>query len=165
MSDDSYYTDEEDEALSDESDCLVSSFQFQHMSNDSEQLEKNMAGHPSSSPQPSSPSSTSSSPAPPSSSSSDSSDLDGDIMGRPYIRHCCRKLRNVEFVRNLVWKLYTSCCLQDFMLLVKQIANGNLSPLNIALLLCLECARWQSLKSTTQIKYRDVTKTFWLVVY
>ena len=122
-----------------------------------------MAGHPLSSPQPSSPSSTSSSPAPPSSSSSDSSDSDDDIMGRPYIRHCCRELRNVEFVRNLVWKLYTSCCLQDFILLVKQIANGNLSPLNIALLLCLEHVR--SLKSTTQMKYRDVTKTFWLVVY
>ena len=124
-----------------------------------------MAGHPLSSPQPSSPSSTLSSPAPPSSSSSDSSDSDDDIMGRPYIRHCCCELRNVEFVRNLVWKLYTSHCLQDFMFLVKQIANGNLSPLNIAFLLCLEHVRWQSLKSTTQMKYRDVTKTFWLVVY
>ena len=128
---------------------------------------KNMAGHPLSSPQPlSSPSSALSSPAPLSSSSSDSSDLDDDdILGRPYIRHCCRKLRNVEFVRNLVRKLYTSHCLQDFMLLVKQIANGNLSSPNITFLLCLEHARWQSLMSTTQMKYRDVTKTFWLVVY
>ena len=51
------------------------------------------------------------------------------------------------------------------MLLVKQIANGDLSPLNIAFLLCLEHAKWQSLKSTTLMKYRDITKTFWLVMY
>ena len=51
------------------------------------------------------------------------------------------------------------------MLLVTQIANGQLSPLNIAFLLCLERAKWQSLKSMTQMKYRDVTKRFWLVVY
>ena len=110
MSDDSYYTDhadeeEEDEALSDETYGLVSSFQFQHTSNgDFQQLGKNMAGHPSSSPDPSSsPSSSDSDPAPPSSSSSsDSSDSDDDILRRPYIRYCCCELRNVEFVRNLV---------------------------------------------------------------
>ena len=51
------------------------------------------------------------------------------------------------------------------MLLVTQIVNGQLSPLNITFLLCLKHAKWQSLKSTTQMKYRDVTKRFWLVVY
>ena len=169
MSDDSYYTDhadeeeDDDEALSDETYGSVSSFQFQHTSNgDFQQLGKNMAGHPSSSPDPSSsPSLSDSDPAPPSSSSSsDSSDLDDDILRRPYISYCCRELRNVEFVRNLVRKLYTSCCLQNFMLLEKQIANGDLSPLNITFLLCLEHAKWQSLKSTILMKYRDVTKTF-----
>ena len=51
------------------------------------------------------------------------------------------------------------------MLLVAQIVNGELSPLNIAFLLCLKHAKWQSLKSTTQMKYREVTKTCWLIVY
>ena len=51
------------------------------------------------------------------------------------------------------------------MLLVTQLASGKLSPLNIAFLLCLEHAKWQSLKSTTQMRFREVTKKFWLVVY
>ena len=51
------------------------------------------------------------------------------------------------------------------MLLVTQLASGKLSPLNIAFILCLERAQWQSLKSTTQMRFRDVTKKFWLVVY
>ena len=127
-----------------------------------ERLQKgNMAGQSPSS----SPSSSSSSPTPPLSSSSDSDSDDDDIWGRPYVRHCCCELRNVVFVQRLVQKLYTSCCLQDFMLLVTQIANGQLSPLNITFLLCLKHAKWQLLESTTQMKYRDVTKRFWLVVY
>ena len=51
------------------------------------------------------------------------------------------------------------------MLLVTEIVNGEWSLLNIAFLLCLKRAKWQSLKSTTQMKYREVTKRFWLVVY
>ena len=54
---------------------------------------------------------------------------------------------------------------QILMLLVTQLASGKLSPLNIAFLLCLEHAKWQSLKSTTQMRFREVTKKFWLVVY
>ena len=162
VSGDSYCINSEDEPLSQSSTDAgsVSSFHTQHAS-PGERLQKgNMAGQSPSL----SPSSSSSSSTPPLSSSSDS-DSDDDIWGRPYIRHFCRELRNVDFVRKLVQKLYTSCCLQDFMLLVTQIANGQLSPLNIAFLLCLECVKWQSLKSTTQMKYRDITKTFWLVVY
>ena len=68
-------------------------------------------------------------------------------------------------MEKLVQKLYTSHCLKDFMLLVTQIVNGELSPLNITFLLCLKHAKWQSLKSTTQMKYREVTKTFWLTSY
>ena len=46
-----------------------------------------------------------------------------------------------------------------------QLADGSLSPLNIAFLLCLEHAKWPSLKSTTQMTFGNVTKKFWLVVY
>ena len=68
-------------------------------------------------------------------------------------------------VRNLVENLYVAGCLQDFMLLVTHLALGKLSPLNIAFILCLEHTQWQSLKSTTQIRFKDVTEKFWLVVY
>ena len=37
--------------------------------------------------------------------------------------------------------------------------------MNIAFLLCLERAKWQSLITTTQMRFRAVTKKFWLVVY
>ena len=123
-----------------------------------------MDGPPSSPSSSSSPSlSPSSSPSP--SSSDSESDDDDDFWNRPYIRYCCRQLKNDDFVRNLVQKLYRTQCLQDFILLVTQLADGSLSPLNIAFLLCLEHAKWQSLKSTTQMRFRNVTKKFWLVVY
>ena len=168
MSDETYCSDAEDEqAMSYESNISSSqdsaSFQFQYTNRGSDcQRLENMAGQSSSS---SSSSSPSSSPPSSSSESESNSDDDDDVLGRPYIRYCCHELRNVDFVRNLVKKLYRARCLQDFMLLVTQLANGKLSPLNIAFLLCLERAKWQSLKSTTQMKYRDVTKSFWLVVY
>ena len=128
---------------------------------------ENMAGAGGSSP--SSPSS-SSSPSPSSdqssSSSASDSESDGDdIWNRPYVRHCYAEIRNQQLVRNLLENLYVAGCLPDFMLLVTQLASGKLSPLNIAFLLCLERAKWQSLKSTTQMRFREVTKKFWLVVY
>ena len=46
-----------------------------------------------------------------------------------------------------------------------QLADGSLSPLNIAFLLGLEHVKWQSLKSTTQMRFHNVTKKFCLVVY
>ena len=120
---------------------------------------------------PSSPSSPQSSPStgpsssePPSSSSSDSDD-DYDIWNSRFVRHCYAELRNREMIRNLIENLYVAGCLPDFILLVTQLASGKLSLLNIAFLLCLERAKWQSLKSTTQMQFRNVTKKFWLVVY
>ena len=115
---------------------------------------------------PSSPSS-SSSPSPSSDQSSSSSvsdsESDGDdIWNRPYVHHCYAEIRNQQLVRNLLENLYVAGCLPDFMLLVTQLASGKLSPLNIAFLLCLEHAKWQSL---TQMRFREVTKKFWLVVY
>ena len=127
-----------------------------------------MAGAGKSSP--SSSSSTSSmSPSPSSDqslSSSSDSDSDGDnIWNRPYLHHCYAEIRNQQFGRNLLENLYVAGCILDFMLLVTQLASGKLSLLNITFLLCLECAKWQSLKSTTQMRFREVTKKFWLVVY
>ena len=116
----------------------------------------------------SSPSSSSPSPSSDQSSSSLASDSESDgddIWNRPYVRHCYAEIRNQQLLRNLLENLYVAGCLPDFMLLVTQLASGKLSPLNIAFLLCLERAKWQSLKSTTQMRFREVTKKFWLVVY
>ena len=166
-----YEEEEEEEMLEtdDEWDMLFGekTFQFRVVSGASCQGVENMAGPPSSQPLPPS---TSSSPSlspssSPSLSSNDSESDDDNFWNRPYIRYCCRQLKNDDFVRNLVQKLYRTQCLQDFILLVTQLADGSLSPLNIAFLLCLECTKWQSLKSTTQMRFCNVTKKFWLVVY
>ena len=147
------YEEEEEEMLEtdDEQDMSLGeeSYQFRVVSGASCQGVENMDGPPSSPSSSLSPSSPpSSSPSP--SSSDSKSDDDDDFWNRPYIRYCCRQLKNDDFVRNLVQKLYRTQCLQDFILLVTQLADGSLSPLNIAFLLCLERAKWQSLKSTTQ---------------
>ena len=104
-------------------------------------------------------------PPPPPSSGTESDGSDSDMWERPYVNYCFQQLRDNKLLRNLVEKLYSNDCLQDFMLLVTQIADGSLNPLNIAFLLCLERAKWQSLKTTTQMQFPTVTKKFWLVVY
>ena len=155
-----------DDFSMEECETDIGEFSFNFNVEGSKQKE-NMAGTGGSSP--SSPSS-SSSPSPSSdqssSSSASDSESDGDdIWNRPYMRHCCAEIRNQQLVRNLLENLYVAVCLPDFMLLVTQLASGKLSPLNIAFLLCLERAKWQSLKSTTQMRFREITKKFWLVVY
>ena len=59
------------------------------------------------------------SPPPPPPTSSDtesqSGDSDGNLWDRPNINYCFQQLRNNQLLRNLVEKLYTAECLQDFM--------------------------------------------------
>ena len=109
-----------------------------------------------------------SSPSPSPSSSSTSSEEEEeeeDIWTRRFVQNCYNELTSPQFVRNLIEVLYPAKCLPDFMLLVKQLASGDFSPTNIAFLLCLERSRWESLVTTTQMRFRPVTKQFWLVVY
>ena len=115
---------------------------------------------PPSSPQPSSSGNSLSS----STSISDSEEED-DMWNRPYVQYCLEELKSDELLKKLVENLYETDCLPDFMSLMTQLSDGSLSPLNIAFLLALERARWQSLKTTTQMRFRPVTKKFWLVVY
>ena len=139
-------------------------FQSQNCSDGEKNLARANLPSPSSSPSSSFPSSSDV----PSSSSSletESDSDDDDVWRSQFVHHCYQELRNGDTLRNLVENLYVTGCLPDFMTLINQLASGDLSPSNIAFLLCLERARWQSLKTTTQMRFRDVTKKFWLVVY
>ena len=89
--------------------------------------------------------------SPENSNESSNSGDDDDIWNRPFVNNCFAQLTDQELIWNLVEKLYPANCLPDFMLLITQLADGSLSPSNIALLLCLERARWNSLKTTTQM--------------
>ena len=81
-----------------------------------------------------------------------------DIWRSEYARRCFETLKSVEFLTALISVLHQSGCLSDFMLLFTQLAEGTFSPMNIAFLLCLEHAKWQSLITTTQMRFRAVTK-------
>ena len=156
-----------DDFSTEECETDIGEFSFNFNVKGSKQKE-NMAGTGAGSSPSSLSSSSSLSPSSDQSSSSSVSDSESDgddIWNRPYMCHCYAEIRNQQLVRNLLENLYVAGCLPDFMLLVTQLASGKLSPLNIAFLLCLERAKWQSLKSTTQMRFREVTKKFWLVVY
>ena len=81
-----------------------------------------------------------------------------------FFDRCMSELKDDALLMPLVNVLYAKNCLGDFLLLVKQMAARTLPVMNIAFLLCLERARWQSLTSTAGMRFQDVTKKFWCVV-
>ena len=95
----------------------------------------------------------------------DPKENDNPKLDNDYLKKCLRELRNEKMLRKLVTKLDTDNCLCDFMILIRQLSEGKFSPLNIAFLLCLETSKWYSLRTTTQMRFRSVTKKFWTVVY
>ena len=93
------------------------------------------------------------------------SDDEPNVWNSNYARNCLSTLKGDKLLKPLIEVLYENSCLKDFVTLVTSLSDGTLSPTNISFLLCLERAKWQSLKTTTQMRFRDVTKKFWLVVY
>ena len=77
-----------------------------------------------------------------------------------YKNRCLHELKDDVLLTALVNVLYSSNCLLDFMLFVKQLADKTLTVMNIAFLLYLERSRWQSLTSTAGMRFRDGTKKF-----
>ena len=60
---------------------------------------------------------------------------------------------------------YSVGCLQNFVYLVKYIADGTMSSLNIAFLICLDIAKFHSCVTSTVMHLRKEMKQFWEVVY
>ena len=155
----------EEDLSTEECETDTGEFSF-HLQAHNSSGEKNLArATPPSSPSSSPPSSSSDVLSSSSSETESDSDDDNNVWKSRFVHHCYEELRNGDMLRNLVENLYVAGCLPDFMTLVNQLASGDLSPSNIAFLLCLEHAKWQSLKTTTQMGFRDVMKKFWLVVY
>ena len=88
-----------------------------------------------------------------------------DNENEDFKEKCFKEITNEIFLKTLINILFTNNCLQDFMLLIQQIIDGSLPVTNIAFLLCLERAKWQSLGSTAAMRFRKISKTFWAVVY
>ena len=68
-------------------------------------------------------------------------------------------------LRKLVDYLDFEGNLNDFMMLIKQLASGELPANNIVLLLLLDRVRFQDTDNTVGMRYRGITKLFWSVVY
>ena len=66
---------------------------------------------------------------------------------------CFNELWNELFLRSLINVLYAHNCLNDFMILLRQLVSGSLPVNNIAFLLCLERAKWQCLCSTAAMRF------------
>ena len=73
-----------------------------------------------------------------------------------YFQSCIDQLCDREVVTSLVQHLSHHGMLQHYMHLFKFLASGELSPLEIPVLLCLERALFLSLCSTTQMNYHHV---------
>ena len=78
---------------------------------------------------------------------------------------CTDTLTNIVLIRQLVDMLYSVGCLQNLVYLVKYIADGTMSSLNIAFLLCLGVAKFHSCVTSTVMRFRKETKQFWEVVF
>ena len=78
---------------------------------------------------------------------------------------CKQDPLNEGLMTSLLDKLHASNCLQDFVNLVKLLANGIMSPMIIAFLLCLDVAHLLSCTTTTQMRFQQATRQFWEVVY
>ena len=79
--------------------------------------------------------------------------------------NCVKKLQDDRIVRKLVDNLDAEGNLYDFVMLIEQLASGELPANNIVLLLLLDQVRFQNSGNTVGMRYRKVTKLFWSVVY
>ena len=78
---------------------------------------------------------------------------------------CTNTLTDIVLIRQLVDVLYSVGCLQNVLYLVKYIAVGTMSSLNIAFLLCLDVAKFHSCVTCTVMHFRKEMKQFWEIVY
>ena len=85
-------------------------------------------------------------------------------LNKNFKEECIRELKDDVMLRKLVDNLDVEGNLNDFMILIKQLASGELPANNIVLLLLLDRVRFQATDNTVGMRYRSVTKLFWSVV-
>ena len=78
---------------------------------------------------------------------------------------CVEELCNPVIIREIVDKMWESGNLLDFMNLIRLLECSKLPADNIVLQLLFDRVRFQTCGNTVSMRYRDVTKTFWSIVY
>ena len=92
---------------------------------------------------------------------------ENDSNGRmeTFKEKCVKELCNPVIMREIVEKMWESGNLLDFMNLIRLLECGKLPADNIVLQLLFHRVRFQTCGNTVSMRYRDVTKTFWSIVY
>ena len=80
-----------------------------------------------------------------------------------YLENCVRECTE-KLIREVIESFDKEGLLIHFMAFMNMIANGQLSVVNMSVLLCMELALLFSLASTMQMRYREDTALFWEVV-
>ena len=80
-----------------------------------------------------------------------------------YLEKCIRELSDRTTVEKLVKRLHHADVLRHYMNHFHGLASGHLSPLTLAVLLGLERVTWQTLSSTTNMRYHSVTRKFFAI--
>ena len=84
---------------------------------------------------------------------------------KSFKEYCISKLTDKTLMSRLVDRMEDSGNLYDFMKLIEMLSSGEFPADNIVLLLLLDRVRFQNCSNTTAMRYRDVTRLFWSIVY
>ena len=92
-----------------------------------------------------------------------SQDTSDEIIN--YKEEALRKLRETNLLDDLIELLSESGQLNDFMDLLEHLRNKSIPCTNIVFVLLLERACFQSCRNTVGMRYSELTKKFWSIVY
>ena len=77
--------------------------------------------------------------------------------------HAREILTDKSLLDPLIDKLYENELLVHYLAHFEEISSGRLSPMNVAVLFRLERAYWQTLSTTTNMVYKDVTRRWYAI--
>ena len=100
--------------------------------------------------------------------SGDKDSIETDETRKEYLtfkEKCINMLSDKDFVTKIVNNFKINSDLYDFLNLMTMLSTGEFDVENIIFQLLLERIRFQACSNTTSMRYRNVTKLFWSVVY
>ena len=88
----------------------------------------------------------------------------GRNINQSFFANCLDRIHNRQFIQSIIEKFQREGLLVHFMAFLEMLSSGQLSVLNMSVLLAMEVALLFSLSTTTGMRYREDTATFWEVV-
>ena len=88
----------------------------------------------------------------------------GHNINQTFFENCLDRINNRQFIQSIIEQFQREGLLVHFMAFLEMLSTGQLSVLNMSVLLAMEVALLFSLSTTTGMRYREDTATFWEVV-